>query len=119
MTGQSRSTSPQVRAGAKHRRKKEIGAGDSNESERFLTQSKSHNFAKATSAQPSDDQRKDENNNQADVGDDVNIKRSIEMKSGIALRSMNNFHKGTNAISLNNYKVSAPIQYAATGLRMK
>ena len=43
---------------------------------------------------------------QGDVDDDVNIKRSIEMKSGIALRSMNNFHKGTNAISLNNYKVS-------------
>ena len=43
---------------------------------------------------------------QGDVDDDVNIKRSIEMKNGIALRSMNNFHKGTNAISLNNYKVS-------------
>lgn len=43
---------------------------------------------------------------EGDVGDDVNIKRSIEMKNGIALRSMNNFHKGTNAISLNNYKVS-------------
>ena len=40
------------------------------------------------------------------LDDDVNIKRSIEMKNGIALRSMNNFHKGTNAISLNNYKVS-------------
>ena len=26
------------------------------------------------------------------------------MKNGIALRSMNNFHKGNNAISLNNYK---------------
>ena len=38
--------------------------------------------------------------------DEVNIKRSIEMKNGIALRSMNNFHKGTNAISLNIYKVS-------------
>ena len=47
-----------------------------------------------------------DNDKQADVGDDVNIKRSIEMKNGIALRSMNNFHKGTNAISLNNYKVS-------------
>ena len=45
-------------------------------------------------------------NKQGDVGDEVNLKRSIEMKNGIALRSMNNFHKGTNAITLNNYKVS-------------
>lgn len=52
------------------------------------------------------DEHKNEDNKQGDVGDDVNIKRSIEMKNGIALRSMNNFHKGTNAISLNNYKVS-------------
>ena len=42
----------------------------------------------------------------ADIGDEVNIKRSIEMKNGIALRSMNNFHKGTNAIFLNQYRVS-------------
>ena len=49
---------------------------------------------------------KNEDNKQGDVGDEVNLKRSIEMKNGIALRSMNNFHKGTNAITLNNYKVS-------------
>ena len=48
---------------------------------------------------------KNEDNKQGDVGDEVNLKRSIEMKNGIALRSMNNFHKGTNAITLNNYKV--------------
>jgi len=52
------------------------------------------------------DTKNNDDNKQGDVGDDVNIKRSIEMKNGVALRSMNNFHKGTNAISLNNYKVS-------------
>ena len=50
------------------------------------------------------DEHKNEDNKKGDVGDDVNIKRSIEMNNGIALRSMNNFHKGTNAISLNNYR---------------
>ena len=49
---------------------------------------------------------KNDDNKQGDVGDEVNLKRSIEMKNGIALRSMNNFHKGTNSITLNNYKVS-------------
>lgn len=53
-----------------------------------------------------DSKGQDQKQSSVDVGDEVNIKRSIEMKNGIALRSMNNFHKGTNAISLNNYRVS-------------
>jgi len=36
----------------------------------------------------------------------MNYKRSIEIKNGIPMRSMNNFHKTTNAINLNNYVVS-------------
>lgn len=41
-----------------------------------------------------------------DEGDNMNYKRSIEIKNGIPMRSMNNFHKTTNAINLNNYVVS-------------
>ena len=40
-------------------------------------------------------------------GDNMNYKRSIEIKNGIALRSINNFHKTTNEIMLHRYDVSA------------
>ena len=39
-------------------------------------------------------------------GDNMNFKRSIEIKNGIAIRSTNNVHKTTNAISLHSYIVS-------------
>lgn len=42
-------------------------------------------------------------------GDNTNYKRSIEIKNGIAMRSMNNFHKTSNAINLQNYIVSVPL----------
>ena len=40
-------------------------------------------------------------------GENMNYKRSIEIKNGIALRSMNNYHKTSNAINLHCYVVSA------------
>ena len=39
-------------------------------------------------------------------GDNVNFKRSIEIRNGIAIRSTNNVHRMTNAITLNTYIVS-------------
>ena len=39
-------------------------------------------------------------------GDSMNFKRSIEIKNGIAIRSMNNVHRMTNAITLHCYIVS-------------
>lgn len=39
-------------------------------------------------------------------GENVNFKRSIEIRSGIAIRSTNNVHKMTNAITLHCYIVS-------------
>ena len=36
-------------------------------------------------------------------GDNVNFKRSIEIRNGIAIRSTNNVHRMTNAITLNTY----------------
>ena len=77
----------------------------SHESDRITSQARTQNLLKAEGIKQIEDKNA-EDNKQGDIGDDVNIKRSIEMKNGIALRSMNNFHKGTNAISLNNYKVS-------------
>ena len=41
--------------------------------------------------------------------DQQNIKCSIEIKNGIPQRSLNNFHKNTNALVLNNYTVSLPL----------
>ena len=38
------------------------------------------------------------------------------MKNGIALRSMNNFHKGNNAISLNNYNGSIGVLWFVSDL---
>ena len=40
------------------------------------------------------------------TGDNVNFKRSIEIRNGIAIRSTNNVHRMTNAITLNCYIVS-------------
>ena len=42
----------------------------------------------------------------------MNYKRSIEIKNGIALRSINNFHKTTNEIMLHRYDVSTTPHYA-------
>ena len=76
---------------------------ESADSERFYEQAmRSNEYKTSLRVEPG----KAEDNKQGDVGDEVNLKRSIEMKNGIALRSMNNFHKGMNAITLNNYKVS-------------
>ena len=36
-------------------------------------------------------------------GDNVNFKRSIEIRNGIAIRSTNNVHRMMNAITLNTY----------------
>ena len=36
-------------------------------------------------------------------GDNVNFKRSIEIRNGIVIRSTNNVHRMTNAITLNTY----------------
>ena len=41
------------------------------------------------------------------TGDNVNFKRSIEIRNGIAIRSTNNVHRMTNAITLNCYIVSS------------
>ena len=41
----------------------------------------------------------------------MNYKRSIEIKNGIALRSINNFHKTTNEIMLHRYDVSASYRF--------
>ena len=39
-------------------------------------------------------------------GDNMNFKRSIEIRNGIAIRSTNNVHRMTNAITLHDYIVS-------------
>ena len=39
-------------------------------------------------------------------GDNTNFKRSIEIRNGIAIRSTNNVHRMTNAITLHSYIVS-------------
>ena len=45
-------------------------------------------------------------NLQGGLGDEINLKRSLELRNGVPLRSPTNFHKSTNAISLHLYKVS-------------
>ena len=75
------------------------------DSERFYEQTMLRSSEYKSNSIRVEQSSKHEDNKQGDVGDEVNLKRSIEMKNGIALRSMNNFHKGTNAITLNNYKV--------------
>ena len=45
-------------------------------------------------------------NLQGGLNDDINFKRSLEIRNGIPLRSPTNFHKTTNAIKLHNYAVS-------------
>ena len=40
-------------------------------------------------------------------GDNMNFKRSIEIRNGIAIRSTNNVHRMNNSITLNCYIVSA------------
>ena len=104
------SSSPAAVNGKRHRRHQNGNKSDSRtiqresaDSDRFYEQAmRSDEYKSSLRVEPS----KLEDNKQGDVGDEVNLKRSIEMKNGIALRSMNNFHKGTNAITLNNYKVS-------------
>jgi len=91
----------------RHQNDKKVGnrnmQRESADSERFYEQAmRSNEYKTSLRVEPG----KAEDNKQGDVGDEVNLKRSIEMKNGIALRSMNNFHKGMNAITLNNYKVS-------------
>ena len=40
------------------------------------------------------------------LGENTNFKRSCEIRQGIAIRSTNNVHKMTNAITLHYYIVS-------------
>ena len=42
-------------------------------------------------------------------GDSTNFKRSIEIRNGIAIRSTNNVHRMTNAITLHCYIVSVSL----------
>ena len=96
---------------AKRKKGRKISGNDSDKSSAESERIQSHAIlGQATRGSKTNlliDEHKNEATKEGDVGDDVNIKRSIEMKNGIALRSMNNFHKGTNAISLNNYRVSS------------
>ena len=94
--------------GAKHQhgQKRKDMKTDSNDSDRVYANVRPGNNSVFGKGGEGDGKAGIEDIKQGDVDDDVNIKRSIEMKNGIALRSMNNFHKGTNAINLHNYKVS-------------
>lgn len=99
----SNSTSQQHRYRDKQREGEKQFSADS---DRFYSQAMRNEIKGTLGEQQA--KAEDKKAGEGDVlDDDVNIKRSIEMKNGIALRSMNNFHKGTNAISLNNYKVSS------------